>query len=400
MSQASIKVSLSQPKAPEGLIVPASAPPLLDPAGPEVVLGGADPMVGAVAPSASSMFGPRGAHLFSDGSLWVADTGHHRLLGWRQTPIEDGTPADWVIGQPDFESEGRNALAEYARAGTLNVPTGVSTFAGHGGLVVADAWNNRVLIWRERPTASHVPADIILGQADPQGQVPNRGGEPTASTMHWPFATLVVGDQLFVADAGNRRILIWNELPTETGQPADAVLGQPHLTSRSDNGGTDAGPKSMRWPHGLAVSRGRLIMSDAGDNRVLIWNDLPRTDNVPADMVLGQADFVGVDHNQSSYWPRADTMNMPYALAAYDDLILVGDTANSRLLGFSGLLNDGAEASRLSGQDGWQMKGDNRWGPAVRDSVCWPYGLQTKDDIVVVADTGNHRICLWRLAAS
>ena len=56
------------------------------------------------------MFGPRAACLLSPtGPLWVADTGHHRLLGWQNLPTKDHQPADWIIGQPDFFHEGQNA---------------------------------------------------------------------------------------------------------------------------------------------------------------------------------------------------------------------------------------------------------------------------------------------------
>lgn len=115
-------------------------------------------------PSACSLFGPRGVCLVAeDGPLWVADTGHHRLLGWRSRPTTDNQPADWVIGQPDFNQEGQNGKGAIGAA-TVSVPTGIC--ATEQGLIVADAWNHRVLIWRTRPEASHVPADLVLGQAD------------------------------------------------------------------------------------------------------------------------------------------------------------------------------------------------------------------------------------------
>ena len=51
------------------------------------------------------MFAPRAACLISEnGPLYVSDTGHHRLLGWRNLPTTDSQPADLVIGQPDFNS--------------------------------------------------------------------------------------------------------------------------------------------------------------------------------------------------------------------------------------------------------------------------------------------------------
>ncbi|MED5374434.1 MAG: hypothetical protein VX899_25675 [Myxococcota bacterium] len=378
------------PDAPE-----SPAPPLLSPQGPSVVLGGADPLIGPVAPRRDTLFGPRGACLLdADGPLWVADTGHHRLLGWAQRPTQDDTLPDWVLGQPDFESEGRNAGGEPG-PNTLNVPTGVAPW-GARGLAVADGWNNRVLVWFERPTDSGVPADLVLGQADFGGMDPNRGKpEAHADTMHWPFQILVHQGRLYVADTGNRRVLVWRTLPTENGQPADFVLGQDDLDTRSDNGGGDADLSTMRWPHDLAVLDGRLVVTDAGNNRVMIWDGLPDQTRAPAQIILGQSDARGVDHNQGKYWPDAACLNMPYAVAASEDgVLMVGDTANSRLVGFT-RMETGAPAAALSAQPHFKTKGDNRWGPTVRDSICWPYGIQAIGEMVVLADTGNHRILLW-----
>ena len=89
-----------------------AAQPLLAAEGAEVILGAAatgDSLAIPVVPSECTMFGPRGACLSADGGLWVADTGHHRLLGWPCLPKKDGAPAQILIGQPDFAHEGRNA---------------------------------------------------------------------------------------------------------------------------------------------------------------------------------------------------------------------------------------------------------------------------------------------------
>lgn len=378
---------------------------LLAPSGAQVVLGQGEAFAASINPDRHTLFGPRGACLMADGSLYIADTGHHRLLGYRTRPTRDYAPADFVIGQPDFTSEGRNALSEPGPT-SLNVPTGVAAY-GAGGLAVADAWNNRVLIWHERPMADNVPADVVLGQADFNNQDPNRGSASAdAHTLHWPFAVLVHRGRLYVADAGNRRVLVWRTLPAVNGQPADFALGQPNLQERSDNAGLGAGAASMRWPHDLAIlqrgGRDHLIVADAGNNRVMLWDGLPDAMNAPAHQVLGQADFGQVEHNRSRYWPTADGLNMPYAVASHGGLLAVADTANSRLLGFMDCDPTGASgraATHLTGQPSFAHKGDNRWAPPCRDSLCWPYGLQLADGLAVIADSGNNRVLLWPLAA-
>ena len=46
----------------------------------------------------------------------------------------------------------------------------------------------------------------------------------------------------------------------------------------------------------------------------------------------------------------------------------------------------------------FHAKGDNRWQPPVRDSLCWPYAVAQHDGVAIVSDSGNNRIVLWPLA--
>jgi NHL repeat-containing protein len=352
----------------------------------------------SVTPNENTCFGPRGSALMAiDGPLWICDTGHHRLLGWKKMPTDDYTPADWVIGQKNFNSEGRNGKSDVS-AYSVNVPTGICTCGD--GMAVADAWNHRVLIWKTLPEGDNVPADIVLGQMDFESNEANHGKDRAAAhSMHWPYGVSWQDNHLFVADSENRRVLIWQGLPTANGQPADVVLGQHNFATRDENAGNDPSAMSMRWPHGIALWRGNLCVSDAGNNRVMIWQGIPDTNGMDCDYVLGQSAVDLVDHNQSLYWPRAYTLNMPYGLAVVGDWLLVADTASSRLLGWHfDDLATGADARALSGQMNFHDKGDNRWQPPCADSVCWPYGIQSLDDIIVVADSGNNRVSLWKLA--
>jgi hypothetical protein len=375
--------------------------PVMSRTGPTVCIGGnrgADNLAIPVAPDAMTLFGPRGACLVAPGGpLWICDTGHHRLLGWAQVPAADGVPADWVIGQPDFEHEGRNAKGP-AGAATVNVPTGVA--ACGEGLAVADAWNHRVLIWRSLPQRHNCPADLVLGQEDFGAVESNRGAaQPSAASLFWPYGVHWDGSRLWVADTGNRRVMMWAGLPARNGQPADLVLGQASFTCRDENGGMDPNARSMRWPHAVASWGGKLCVADAGNNRIMVWRQPPAAHNAPADWVLGQPDFRQVDHNQALYWPGASTLHMPYGVAAAGDWCVAADTANSRLLAWhADDCSSGAEARALTGQDEFNAKGDNGWRPPRRDSLSWPYGLAICGDTAVVADSGNNRVLLWPLA--
>lgn len=381
----------------------AFAPPqhLLEAGGARVVLGGqqgADGLVRPIVPGASTLFGPRGACLVDEhGPLFVCDTGHHRLLVWKRPPEVDGEPADFLIGQPDFSAEGRNARGDVSAA-TLNVPTGIA--AAGGVLAVADAWNHRVLIWHGYPTSANQPADVVLGQENFAGNLANRGqNTPAANTLNWCYGITIADGCLFVADTGNRRVLVWERIPQENGAPADLVLGQRDFVHRDENAGKGGGPVGMRWPHGIAIAGGALFVPDAGNNRIMVWQRLPGTNGAACDCVIGQAGYAGLDHNRGAYYPDAASLNMPYGLAVTRGCLVVADTANSRLLGFD--LQDigiGAAAVRLAGQPDFTSKGDNRWGAPSRDSLCWPYGVAACGSTIVIADSGNNRVLLWGAA--
>lgn len=394
-----MRVSLRALAEP-ALGVAAAAPPLLDPAGPAIVLGskqGGFDLTTPVAPAAATMFGPRGAAMASaEGPLFVADTGHHRLLVWRRRPMTDHTPADFLIGQPDFAHEGRNAKREPGAA-TLNVPTGIAVSPEI--LAVADAWNHRVLIWRGLPDANNQPADVVLGQKDFSGMLANRGGEAGADTLNWCYGVSIVGQSLIVCDTGNRRVLLWHEIPTVNGAPADLVLGQTRIDCRDDNGGLGVDARGMRWPHAATVAGETLLVADSGNNRVMGWRRMPGQNGAPADFLIGQTDPAASEHNRAKYRPDASSLNMPYGCAVMGRNILVADTANSRLLGFPiADLATGAPARGLSGQPDFGSKGDNRWKEPARDSLCWPYGVTAIGDTAVVADSGNNRVMLWSAA--
>ncbi|WP_428420357.1 hypothetical protein [Methylibium sp.] len=388
-------------KRPAGPVQPSR--PLLDERGAQVILGASGEPLGLaqpVVPSATTMFGPRGVCALADGSLWVSDTGHHRVLGWRQQPEGDATPADWLLGQPAFDREGRNARGAVSPL-SMNVPTGLCACGTDSrGLAVADAWNHRVLIWHERPRHSQSPPDVVLGQAGFDAAESNRGlAAPRADTLFWPYCVAWDGARLWVADTGNRRVLRWDGLPQRHGDAAALVLGQPDFAHRDENAGHAPGPAGMRWPHAISFPAGGLCVADAGNNRLMLWRRPPTRQHAPCDLFVGQADAGAAEHNRASYYPDAACLNMPYGAAVAGEWLVVADTANSRLLAWHlpDLTRDGVPARALAAQPDWQSKGDNRWQPATRDSVCWPYSVAVHGEQLLVADSGNNRVLLWRL---
>ena len=119
-------------------------------------------------------------------------------------PVCVGLP-DVVVGQSDFDSS-NPSLAD----GFQN-PGAVASDGFH--LAVADADNNRVLIWLGIPTANGTPPDIVLGQPDFASQSP----APSQEGMRGPQGVWIDNGRLFVADTQNSRVLVYNSIPAASG---------------------------------------------------------------------------------------------------------------------------------------------------------------------------------------
>lgn len=278
-------------------------------------------------PTASTLNNPFG--VFVDGTrLYVADSGNSRILVWNTLPTTGGQPADFALGQPAGSANLTTGTqnTDGLSASSMSVPTAI---ARHGTrLFVADAANNRVLVWDTIPTAGGQAASFALGQ--PAGGSNLTSGAaaspPTASSLFAPHALLVVGNQLFVADRLNARVMVWNTIPTTGGTPASTVLGQLDFVSRA----TTLSASSMFSPTGLAASGTRLFVSDAGAHRVLSWNTIPTT-TVPADRVFGQADFAMRQPNRATRL-SATSLRAPAGLLADGPRVFVSDAENHRML--------------------------------------------------------------------
>src|SRR5437762_2375369 len=85
-------------------------------------------------------------------------------------------------------------------------------------------------------------ADIVLGQLDFMGKSINQGKlAPTAATLQEPQRMAIdpTTGRLWLADSLNNRVLSWPSPATLTNdQPADIVLGQPDFIQNSANGGS------------------------------------------------------------------------------------------------------------------------------------------------------------------
>src|SRR5690348_8170781 len=97
------------------------------------------------------------------------------------------------------------------------------------------------------------------------------------------------------------------------------------------------GPTQLFEPETLWAARGKLVMADSINNRVLIWKKIPTTNGAPADLVLGQGAFdVCVANNNGSgisgASPTPASLNFPAAIWTDGRRLVVVDSGNCRVL--------------------------------------------------------------------
>lgn len=349
------------------------------------------------------LLAPRGVWTVG-GRLMVADTGQNRVFIWHRMPTTEWAEPDLVLGQADTTDTGRNAGGT-TRANTLQYPSGL--WSDGDRLVVADAWNHRVLIWLRLPARSGQAADIVLGQADFSGNQPNVGGigtAPSAQSLNWPYGVFSDGQRLFIADTGNRRVLVHEPFPTASFAPADWVIGKPGFAGR------DYESTEPVWPYSVRVGpNGQLAIADTQYYRTLIWHDWRTALKEPvtkpdgrttADVLIGQPDFDANGQNQFRLAPDQNTLNWTYDAFFYRDGLFIADTGNSRLLWFGRVpQTSNAPADGLIGHPNFQTSSENANSRHGTDrQLYWPFSLCIDANQMVIADTGNHRVIIGDLS--
>ena len=263
---------------------------------------------------------PRGVFVAKN-KLFVSDTGQNRVFIWHTIPTTEFQEPDFILGQLEVEDSGRNSGGD-VNASTLQYPSGL--WSDGETLIVADAWNHRILIWHSIPTSNAQPADVVLGQPSFDTNLPNVkgiGSDPTAQTLNWPYGLFSDGKSLWIADTGNRRILVYKNIPKENYASADEVIGKPAFTTRDYNNDDPI------WPYSIKInSKGQMAVADTQFYRVLIWNSKEDALSKPADIIIGQDNFDACGQNQFRLAPEANTLNWTYDACFYKDGILVNDT--------------------------------------------------------------------------
>ncbi len=347
-------------------------------------------------PESRPFLAPRGVWLNQSG-LFVSDTGRNRVFYWKDLPREKYSRADLILGQNTQDETSRNAGTDIS-ARTLLYPSGL--WSDGKKIIVADAWNHRVLVWHTIPTDYGAPADVVIGQPDFNSNDPNVKGlscDPSAKSLYWPYGVFSNGTSLWIADTGNRRILYFDSIPTKNFSPADKVIGQEDFNSR------DFTEENPIWPYSVSISdSGQMAVSDTQFYRTLFWHRWQDSYSKTADIIIGQNSLHDSGANQYRLHPLANTLNWTYDHCFYQDGILINDTGNSRILGFDSIpTKNNAEANWLIGRPDFTTGSEFKGNIGGTDpAIYWPFSICTFQDLLCIADTGNHRVIIGRLKTS
>lgn len=229
-----------------------------------------------------------------NGLMFVADRSNNRVLGYNRVPTTSGVSADFVIGQTTMGGGGAGTASNQ-----MNAPSAVHCI--NNMLFIVEKGNNRIQVFNPIPTTSNPSASFTIGAPDV-----NSGGTNNcaASSMSQPYEAASDGTSLYVADANNNRVVIYTPIPTANGAQATAVIGQPSLgvgeaagagNCQVNQGAGNPSAYTLHWPESLTVNGNWLAISDDNNNRILFYTLPISTTTPPAALYqFGQLDMNSV----------------------------------------------------------------------------------------------------------
>jgi len=283
--------------------------------------------------------------------------------------------ASVVFGQPNLTSNTAGTSST-----VIHGPESVSTNGTK--LMIVDYNNNRVLIYNTIPTSSGAAADVVVGQTD----FTSSSAGLSATKLNGMESAFITTDKLLIADSLNNRVLIFNSIPTSNGVSADIVLGQTDFTS--NGAGTSA--TTLNNPTDVWSDGTRVIVSDAGNNRILIWNTFPTGNGQAADVVVGQSDFTSNGNGTAAHKFRRQ---WNFTASSVSNQLFVTDLDNHRVLIFNTIPTaNGASADAVLGQATFTTNATG----CTQSAINRPCGVCVIDETrIIMIDANNSRALIF-----
>jgi len=151
----------------------------------------------------------------------------------------------------------------------------------------------------------------------------------TSTTLNFPNGVGVTKEgRLAVADTGNNRVLLYANIPTSSGAAATNVIGQANFTTAT-SGSTAS---TLNAPNDVAGSAaGTLAVADGGNNRVLLWYETPSSNGSSAHGMVGQQNLT----NNSASTSGAAVMSQPFGISWNGTSLIVSGSLMRRTMIFN-----------------------------------------------------------------
>ncbi len=308
--------------------------------------------------TAAALNAPAGLALAADGSLYVADTGNHRV---RRVALDGTITTVAGNGTGTFAGDGGPAVDA-----ALNRPIGI-VFDARGDLIIADSSNN--LLRRVGVDGRIASIAGLLGDAD----------EPCLSRVADPGGFAFDGSGVvLIADQNFHRV---RRFDLAAGGPTAATTFVGDAPNGFGGDGGDARSARLAGPTDVALDDdGRLVIADSGNRRIRIVDVTGIIDTAIGDGSAGPL-VDGAQATQSPASPRAVAIG-PSGEICFAD---VTNHAVACVDPADGVLRV------VAGGRGIGNSGDG--GPARLAQLNTPNDLAFDGvDGILIADTGNHVI--------
>ena len=273
----------------------------------------------------------------------------------------NGPAADLVLGQTDFTTNAalpKNAQSLIVKTG-LNAPGGMALDQRANRLFVSDGLG-RVLVYpfplQSGMAASRIMGVLIVAQGQPAPPAVNE------TAFNDPEGIVILNNNPAVFDALNNRIVIFDPIDqwplegTTFSPQAKWVLGQPDMFTRKPN----AGGKGLSGPIQGFFFNNELYVADAGNHRVIVLPQQSASPPVfaSASRVVGQLNFdangVNLIEGKELYLNSSVGARAGIAVDQKSDPphLYIADSYNNRILGYRDArrIKTGATADLVIGQ--------------------------------------------------
>jgi hypothetical protein len=338
---------------------------------------------GAASPSANTLAGPDGVSV-ANNKLFIGDFTNKRYLIFNSIPTSNNASADLVLGQTNFTSISTSVNSSTTSAGREAVWTGSQ-------LIVEDGWNARLLVYNSFPTANGQAADYVIGQSSFST---NTSGTST-NMIDSAYGGLTVNNNfLWLADVNNNRVLRFDLPITKNLVDANLVLGQSDFVSNTNT----VSASNMNTPTKIAFYNGKMIVADRWNHRVLIFNNTPTLNFASADVVIGQTNLTNSSANQGLSSPKAYTLNHPHSVTVDNSgRLYIADTYNNRVLIFNSIpTSNNASADFVIGQSDFNTGSANAGGTPSASSLNRNTDIHFEQCSLIIGDQGNNRVLIFK----